>query len=350
MVNNTPKISIIVPVYNAEPYLIRCIDSILSQTFTDFELLLVDDGSTDNSGKICNEYVAKDNRIWVYHKKNGGASSARNLGIEESKGEYICFVDSDDWVEDKYLSDFLLEQFKNEKLLVIQTCIYYEYLIEPHRSDWHSINYNNSFYFGPDIVNALSLSDFFVSADGGPVGKLFQKKIIDKYNIRFSDNISAYEDVIFCLKYISKIDSLYISKGKNYHYMHRDSHTSLSKRKLAYHEYLYSANEGETALNEIFKKFNINNLELINHSKIVMMRISMASIYALYSSNYIPSYKERISLLKLLKNKNKNLIQKRKEKTDKKGRIINWLFSRNPAIILDMLFITFFKVNSFLKK
>ena len=92
-----PEISIIVPVYNVEKYLKRCIDSILNQSFTDFELILVDDGSTDNSGEIIDEYAIKDERIKVIHKENGGLSSARNVGIEYSKGNYIAFVDSDDW-------------------------------------------------------------------------------------------------------------------------------------------------------------------------------------------------------------------------------------------------------------
>ena len=97
MNNNTmPKISVIVPVYNAEKYLHRCIDSILAQTFTDFELLLINDGSKDDSGKICDEYAAKDVRVRVFHKENGGASSARNMGLENAKGEWITFVDSDD--------------------------------------------------------------------------------------------------------------------------------------------------------------------------------------------------------------------------------------------------------------
>ena len=91
-----PKISIIVPVYNTEQYLPRCLNSILSQSFIDFELLLVDDGSIDGSGSICDKYAAKDNRVRVFHKENGGVSSARNLGLDEAKGEWICFVDSDD--------------------------------------------------------------------------------------------------------------------------------------------------------------------------------------------------------------------------------------------------------------
>ncbi len=92
------KISVIIPVYNVEKYLHRCIDSILAQTFTDFELLLINDGSKDNSGKICDEYAAKDSRVRVFHKENGGASSARNLGLDNAKGEWVTFVDSDDWI------------------------------------------------------------------------------------------------------------------------------------------------------------------------------------------------------------------------------------------------------------
>lgn len=88
---NNPKISVIVPVYNVEQFLPRCINSILAQTFTDFEVLLINDGSTDNSGRICDEYAKKDNRIRLFHKGNGGVSSARNIGLKNVKGELICF-------------------------------------------------------------------------------------------------------------------------------------------------------------------------------------------------------------------------------------------------------------------
>lgn len=91
-----PRISVIVPVYNTEKYLHRCIDSVLAQTYRDFELLLIDDGSTDSSGAICDEYAEKDGRVRVFHKENGGVSSARRIGVENSNGEYVYFVDSDD--------------------------------------------------------------------------------------------------------------------------------------------------------------------------------------------------------------------------------------------------------------
>ena len=98
-----PKLSIIVPVYNVEQYLDKCIKSILNQTFKDFELILVDDGSIDNSGEICDEYAKKDSRVKVIHKKNGGLAAARNTGLIIARGDYVGFVDSDDWIEPRYV-------------------------------------------------------------------------------------------------------------------------------------------------------------------------------------------------------------------------------------------------------
>lgn len=111
--DNMPKVSVIVPVYKAEGYLHRCVDSILAQTFTDFELLLIDDGSPDRSGEICDEYAKKDSRIRVIHKENGGVSSARQRGLDESVGEYTIHADHDDWVEPEML-DELYKKAKEE--------------------------------------------------------------------------------------------------------------------------------------------------------------------------------------------------------------------------------------------
>ena len=104
---NNELISIIVPIYNTEKYLRQCLDSIINQTYTNFEVLLVNDGSTDSSGMICQEYVENDSRFRYFEKENGGVSSARNLGLECSGGAYITFIDSDDWVESNHLEALL---------------------------------------------------------------------------------------------------------------------------------------------------------------------------------------------------------------------------------------------------
>ena len=115
---NNPKISVIVPVYNVEQFLPRCINSILAQTFTDFEVLLINDGSADNSGRICDEYAKKDNRIRLFHKGNGGVSSARNIGLKNVKGELICFIDSDDYLDKKFLQRMVKAMEENDVDLV----------------------------------------------------------------------------------------------------------------------------------------------------------------------------------------------------------------------------------------
>ena len=102
-----PNISVVVPIYNVEPYLRRCVDSLLGQTYRDFELILVDDGSPDDCGRICDEYAAHDSRVQVVHKPNGGLSDARNAGLAIARSEYIAFVDSDDWVAEDYLARLL---------------------------------------------------------------------------------------------------------------------------------------------------------------------------------------------------------------------------------------------------
>lgn len=120
-----PRVSIIVPVYNTEKYLPCCINSILTQTFTDFELLLIDDGSKDNSGKICDEYAVIDKRVRVFHKNNEGASIARNLGIKKSKGKFLVFVDSDDYIASDYIQTFceILSKYDRPDI-IIQSPIY----------------------------------------------------------------------------------------------------------------------------------------------------------------------------------------------------------------------------------
>ncbi|SEQ23318.1 glycosyltransferase family 2 protein [Butyrivibrio sp. TB] len=119
-------ISIIVAVYNVEQYLAECIDSILAQTYTNYELILVDDGSTDRSGEMCDEYSKKDSRIIVIHQKNGGISNVRNNGIRKSKGEYICFIDADDFVSPMYLQSLYETAIQNDANIV--ACEFYNFI------------------------------------------------------------------------------------------------------------------------------------------------------------------------------------------------------------------------------
>lgn len=184
----SPKISIIVPVYNAEKYLHRCIDSILTQTFSDFELLLIDDGSTDNSGAICDEYAKTDSRIKVFHKENGGVSSARNLGLAKAHGEWIAFVDADDKLDSK-MYELLFDKaiYTNADIVV---CDFY-------------LDYGNTLKVVKSMPDSICKTDFirfYIVSWSVVWNMLTRKKIYEEYNIVFPDKMAYSEDFFVGIK------------------------------------------------------------------------------------------------------------------------------------------------------
>lgn len=223
-----PKISVIVPVYNVEKYLPRCIDSILAQTFTDFELLLIDDGSKDKSGEICDEYAKKDNRIRVFHNTNNGASAARNWGLDKATGEYISFIDSDDWIENTFYYDFFpVDKFNYDIYFQNYICHYADGTTEC--KDIKAFSAKNG-EIGNAILYLMKEKKF-----GWTWIKLFKSSIIAKHNIRFDKDISLHEDEIFTLQYCKHIKSLYIQNKSNYHYyIYTNSLTRRFKDPITY--------------------------------------------------------------------------------------------------------------------
>ena len=201
-----PTISVIVPVYNVEPYLRRCVDSILVQTFTDFELILVDDGSPDNCGAICDEYAQLDDRIRVIHKKNGGVSSARNKGLDAAQGKYVMFCDSDDWVEPEWCQ--LLFQHANE---------------HPGCLIVHSLSRRNSKEdYESGEKNTEEIDFFELTRRGVAVyvfNRIFFRDIIERIHLRFDESRRYGEDALFTLVYFQYMHpSVYYINQPLYHY------------------------------------------------------------------------------------------------------------------------------------
>lgn len=198
-----PTVSVIVPVYKVEKVLSCCIESILNQTFSDFELILVDDGSPDNSGEICDEYATKDKRIRVIHKENGGVSSARNTGMENAVGQYITFVDSDDSVCDTYLESFLTAKEKYPNVDAIW-CSFYEITKRPEKRVVHSFADKNEEY------SLLSVSDYMTIHKKWlaqmPWNKLYKLSVIKDNNLRMQEDISLGEDLLFNLDYLKNMN------------------------------------------------------------------------------------------------------------------------------------------------
>lgn len=194
-----PKVSVIVPVYKAEQYLHNCIDSILNQIYRDFELILVDDGSPDKSGEICDKYAKNDDRIRVIHKKNGGVSSARNEGMHAAKGEYICFVDSDDFAENDYLKNLL--DVKSNYPDCDNIWCGFQTVSDYSKKGCNKViaeeNKEVSFYDENDIT---FLHKKWL--DASPFNKLYLRKVICDNNLKMDINLSLGEDLIFNLQYM----------------------------------------------------------------------------------------------------------------------------------------------------
>jgi len=207
-------ISVIIPVYNVKPYLDNCLKSVVTQSYEDFECILVDDGSTDGSSEICDCWAIQDKRIKVLHQANQGVSVARNNGIKYSKGNYITFIDSDDWVEQNYMSDMLENIEKTQTDLVVSGLV--RNFINGESSKFVPIE-NKRFHLTKDSVeNFVDLNRKFLLF--GPVVKLYKRDIIRDYGICFPPNQSYGEDLMFNFKYLEHIDTISCVARCNYHY------------------------------------------------------------------------------------------------------------------------------------
>lgn len=206
---NKPEISVIVPVYKTEKYLRRCIDSILEQTFNDFEIILVDDGSPDGCPAICDEYTKKDDRIRVIHKENGGLSSARNEGMKVAEGKYIMFCDSDDKVDSKWCETFLVEANNNPDAWIVSD-------VWKIKQDGKHEKFNNE-------IDHISKSNYFeiykMGLSAYVWNKIYRKDKIQELNLVFDESCYFAEDVEFNVKYCMGCDSvIFIPKPLYFYY------------------------------------------------------------------------------------------------------------------------------------
>lgn len=209
--NLKPAVSIIVPVYNVKAYLAECLDSILGQDFTDFELLLVDDGSTDGSGVVCDRYAAADSRVQVLHKPNAGVSSARNEGLDHARGTWIMFVDADDLLSPDALSSMMANAAGNDADII-------QLGIKTFAGSFKGSSpapVSQKMVSAGDYINGLMQ----YSIPGGPVAKLYRRAAIDNHHLRFDTGLKIGEDVIFNLHFVFYTRcNIHISSKVVYHY------------------------------------------------------------------------------------------------------------------------------------
>lgn len=272
-------VSIIIPIYNVEKYLEQCILSIVNQDYTNLEIILIDDGSTDNSPKICDKLAKLDNRINVIHKKNSGVSNSRNYGISIANGKYIMFVDSDDWLESKCITE-LLESIKKYNTKLVQGA---SVINDNKRKSIKKMHIEED-------INELKKAILNYKYDKKYVnlrcvwGKLFVTSIIKENNLKFNEEIYLLEDGIFVYEYLKLIDNVVFIPVVTYHY--RQVSTSLSHR--------YNSDQLLQ-----YKKL-INKLETITENDFYINYTVLECLMTFISRN-VKFYKNRKKFIKELK-------------------------------------------------
>lgn len=225
-----PFVSIIIPIFNVRPYLCQCLDSVQNQDYNDWECLLIDDGSNDGCADICDEYGAKDSRFRVFHRTHAGVSTSRNFGIEHAKGACLCFIDADDWVDNKYLSDHLLHAKASDWTLSGQIREFHDghkTLLVPDSTEL--------FHVSSESTNAfLSIESRFLLF--APHEKLYRTDIIRKHHLRFREDCSYGEDLLFNYQYLEHVKVISTIASAMYHYRIHDNSLSLTFRANQFEE------------------------------------------------------------------------------------------------------------------
>ena len=249
------KITAIMPVYNVENFIGKCIESLQAQTLTEWELIAVDDGSPDNSGAICDEYAKKDSRITVIHKGNGGAPSARNAAIPKARGEYLYFVDSDDWAEPTMFEDMYNSAKKNDAQLVVAG-----YYIDTYYSD-------TEFYTQEQCLPSKEFSSqrefreyahkmFDKNLLYTPWNKLFERKYIMDNDIRFKNTF--WDDFPFNLDVVRDVERVVLMEEKYYHFMRARADSETAK----YRSDMYEKREEEHGwMLDLYKHWGVTSDE-----------------------------------------------------------------------------------------
>lgn len=285
-------VSIIVPVYNSEKYIKKCIESIINQKYKNIELIIIDDGSTDNSSSICRDYLKKDKRVKYYYKDNSGVSDSRNFGIEKCKGYFIMFVDSDDYIDNDYI--YLMMNYAENNNFDFAISDNY---IERNKRNKRVKTFNNKDMKVLEITSPFAIDNYFTSYNMCTACKtLFNRNFIINNNIRFNSNINFGEDMLFSItSYIKAKKAIYINLA-GYHYVYNRKSASNNKnlkKSIKYCEDNYLLYESiEKLLNEANYKYN---MQLINDACLNNYLTGVDDI--VYSSNNVKTIIEEKNLM-----------------------------------------------------
>lgn len=248
---SSPLLSIIVPVFNVGTFLPICIDSILSQSFDNYELILVDDGSTDGSSQICDYYANRDERIIVFHQNNAGVSIARNTGLSKATGKWVTFVDSDDWLDKDFLNGFQVNENSSADVIIQGL----KYIDHNTCREKRRTSFNDDLIVAPDLEGKIEKYD--VLSFGVTVCKCFRRRCIEDSNLSFDESVSYHEDHIFTLAFISSSKRIVTTSACGYNYRCGHNPQSLSKKRHTWNSQAKAARRMMDELYNIRKRFKI---------------------------------------------------------------------------------------------
>lgn len=314
-------ISVIVPVYNVEKFLPKCLDSILKQTFLDFELILVDDGSTDLSGKICDEYAKLDKRIIVIHQQNGGPGKARNTGIQIAKGAYITFADSDDWIADNMLKEMHSLMIMNDVDIVVSS----HYIVNLDNSIEKVINTSVDKLINRIEATSLILEDKIIYSFAWD--KLYKRKLFE--GVKYPEK-RIIEDIATTYKLINNAENIFLSRNAYYYYVRRENSSCLNpnpliamNRRLDYFNGFYERYEFTASKQEYAHMINICQ-EFVFDQGLQFLHFIVKN--KLNKRDF--PYFEILSKLSAIDFSNNELISKRKKLEHKLMRISFGMYTR----------------------
>ena len=324
---STPIISVIIPVYNAEEYLNACLKSLQDQSFTAFEVWLINDGSKDQSGIICDTYQAQDSRFHVIHKPNGGVSSARNMGLKMAKGKWICFVDSDDTVEKDYLQILHQAVGEQKEVLILQGFN----TIQPDGGKKPRL-FKNYLYTATEIYKTFQ--DTNLNRCGFPFGKLYNKRIIDSYQIEFNEQIHYAEDVMFMLTYLCHVSAIQTVAGAQYNYFVRNN-ASLSQRIFSFESEYTCYQTYLKQIQVLEKRFFLSEESTKNAKNVISEYLIRRSIGSLYQASTRKPQTERIKILKSITHEQISFLQKYYKQCNCFHKVTVFLLSKHYYYICD---------------
>lgn len=327
------KVSIIVPIYNVEKYLDRCVISLLNQTYENIEIILVDDGSPDNSPKMCDEYAAGDSRVNVVHKINGGLSDARNAGLEVATGDYILFLDSDDYVELNMIEKLLKVAVTNKSDVVVFG--YYADFVDKDESLLSTRNFpsiNKSYSL--DSFNEIPLNSDMIGLLGYAWNKLYNSKVIKSNNMKFTKGISLVEDMVFNGPVLMKCNNISFVEDMFVHYMQRPRVTLGNKFYDNFFDLKLMAID---SIEKLLLHWKIQN-EIVNENRLSSEFSALKSVVRLLSNADNYNMKEKKDYLKKLFKKDKiKIVLKSVRLLYKKDKLIRFLMkTKNYQVLLKL--------------